>query len=863
MKFIKTIICYILFIKVHFCAYSIYPAGLDIDESIVRPSLAYSKVIYSLKNKTEPHVIIGRDRVVLGKIWNDPDNVFIVFKGSSTTSDWVRNLQCGLSEEGIHKGFDLIVNSAMIQVSRILSSDEFKEKSLIFTGHSLGGAIATLMAYRIAEKGSTSLDISNRIKVLAFCAPKLCNRMFATRVNRLLGEQNILCFGDDCDLVPHQSFASTEFARPGLFLGISSRVLDTIGVLHSSRSAKQMLFSMAKSIVLSTHQIPNVSSVLLSISREKDRRSLVAAKLSHFTPPVGCTTYTPPEDEEGEDCPDPVTSSSSDAEKFQDVLQSVQSKIDELSSSLLDSFGSDMPRIILIGDTGVGKSTLLDLLLGRHVVPAVDEEYEPVLTTLPDSEVDSAVHAGRKVRVVHSDTGEVFTNDSTEEPAIVTIEGFEYFDMPGFRDRRGVEAELLNAYFYKKVFNSSGDIKILYVFNYNTLSTSYMRGKDFLEQLKSLSNLFTGEEWYNDGSIHFLINRVPSSTPVRGIVARMKKLANDFEFDANLRPAQKLLSEMLDHQTQFFSILREGETSLDLSDIMRSMQFTRFDLNEVILSEGTRKFVQRYFESILQTYVQEYIGSISVGSGSQALVDAYRRISTSGLLRHLDTKEVGLLEEMYPSIYKNLRDLFVSNFDTQQERMRSFFLHLAHKTFINELRHKSLAEFSHYEEKLLNTRMGEQFDHGEYLQRLKDLESGHSFFIEKGFNRAEICHIFERCYSNFDVLIDKIKNIDKLGIAELRGVTVHSLLQLTDDDIATITQDKVQQDIIKEAIIEVKKMQNLHVEFINEAEEEQESFLEYVSNTVCEFWDAYGDRIINIGGQIISTLILSRFGITL
>ena len=862
MKFIKTIICYILFIKVHFCAYSTFPLGLDIDERIVRPSLAYSKVIYSLKNKTEPHVIIGRDRGVLGKIWNDLDNVFIVFKGSSTASDWVRNLQCGLSEEGIHKGFDLIVNSAIIQVSRILSSDEFKEKSLIFTGHSLGGAIASLMAYRIAEKGSTSLDISNRIKVLAFCAPKLCNRMFATRVNRLLGEQNILCFGDDCDLVPHQSFASTEFARPGLFLGISSRVLDTIDVLHSSRSAKQMLFSMAKSIVLSTHQIPNVSSVLSSISREKDRRSVIAGKLSHFTPPTDFTTQTPPDDEVEEDRPDLVTTFASGAEKFQYVLQSVQSKIDELSSSLRDSFGSSMPRVVLIGNTRVGKSTILDLLLERDIVSSW-ARGQSFLTTPSDSKVDMTVHSGRRTKELQTDAGIIFTNESTEEPAVVTADSFMYFDMPGFLDRRGIERELLNTYFYKYVFDSPNDTKVLYVINYNILTASFGDGRDFLVQLNALQNLFVGEDWSVNSSVHFIINRVDQRCDTMDVYDLMRDIAKNRVFSKEYKSTQDLLTNMLDMKTPFFSILKDGETSLNLTEVVQGEAFSRFTVDESILSKSTRKFVSQYFESILQAYVQEYIGSISVGSGSQELIDAYKRISTSGLLRHLDAKETGLLEEMYPSIYKNLRDLFVSNFDIQQERMRNFFLHLAHKTFINELRHKSLAEFSHYKEKLLNTRMGEQFTLGEYLQRLKDLESGYSFFIQKGFNRAEICHIFERCHSNFDILIDKIKNIDKLGIAELNGITVYSLLQLTDDDIATITQDKVQQDIIKEAIIEVKKMQNLHADFTNEAEEEQESFLEYVSNTVCEFWDTYGDRIINIGGQIISTLILSRFGITL
>ena len=365
----------------------------------------------------------------------------------------------------------------------------------------------------------------------------------------------------------------------------------------------------------------------------------------------------------------------SKAEEFEVTLRSVQSKIDELSTSLRGSFDSDVPRVVLIGDTGVGKSTVLDLLLGRKVVSAVDEYYEPVLTTLADSEVDTSVHTGRKIKAIQTDTGVIFTNESTEEPAIVTADGCKYFDMPGFRDRKGIETELLNTYFYRRVFDSPSDTKVLYVINYNILTAPFGRGKDFLEQLKSLSNLFTGEEWYKDGSVHFVINRVPRTLPVSGIIAKMNKLANDPEFAEELKPSQQLLLKMLSADCPLFSVLNEGETTIDLDNTVQRMTPSKFTLNEMKLSTSTDKKIQGAVTVQLQKANEAYIASIPKIDDRLSLeerLDSFKRTRVDYVRNYLSSRCLGMFQTLCNTHFESCLDSFMLSLKPTQEQLHVF-----------------------------------------------------------------------------------------------------------------------------------------------------------------------------------------------
>ncbi|KAG9451700.1 hypothetical protein H6P81_004604 [Aristolochia fimbriata] len=144
-------------------------------------------------------------------------DVTVAWRGTSTRLEWVSNLTDFLvpvSSEGIpcpdphvkvESGFvNLYTDRHMVEENtqlckysargRILTEvmalvDRYKdeEMSITFTGHSLGGALALLSAYDVAEMGLNVTADGRRIPicVFSFSAPRVGNRRFKERVEGL------------------------------------------------------------------------------------------------------------------------------------------------------------------------------------------------------------------------------------------------------------------------------------------------------------------------------------------------------------------------------------------------------------------------------------------------------------------------------------------------------------------------------------------------------------------------------------------------------------------------------------------------------------------------------------------------------
>ena len=86
-------------------------------------------------------------------------HIFLGFRGTEVTS--IRDIKFDLKaviktcETGgkIHTGFDEAFSQVDVEIQQFLNQDEFKEKPLFITGHSLGGALATIAAKKLTHKG--------------------------------------------------------------------------------------------------------------------------------------------------------------------------------------------------------------------------------------------------------------------------------------------------------------------------------------------------------------------------------------------------------------------------------------------------------------------------------------------------------------------------------------------------------------------------------------------------------------------------------------------------------------------------------------------------------------------------------------
>lgn len=99
--------------------------------------------------------------------------------------------------------------------------------------------------------------------------------------------------------------------------------------------------------------------------------------------------------------------------------------------------------VIVIGDTGVGKSTILTFLSGEEMTVRYDG-LKPILEC-PNS----------AVKIGHEKYSE------TSIPNKLVIDNLAFYDCPGFRDNKGEEYEISNSFFVQRLLDIYQSVKIV------------------------------------------------------------------------------------------------------------------------------------------------------------------------------------------------------------------------------------------------------------------------------------------------------------------------------------------------------------------------------------------------------------------
>lgn len=110
--------------------------------------------------------------------------------------------------------------------------------------------------------------------------------------------------------------------------------------------------------------------------------------------------------------------------------------------------------VLVIGDTGVGKSTILSYLAGNKLIVKHNG-----LNTVIDS-IDSQ----NKLKIGHEKYSE------TTVPTKIVIEDLDFFDCSGFKDNRGDEFEISNSFFLQRLFSLYKQVKIFLIIDENYVS---------------------------------------------------------------------------------------------------------------------------------------------------------------------------------------------------------------------------------------------------------------------------------------------------------------------------------------------------------------------------------------------------------
>ncbi len=147
----------------------------------------------------------GRDIDTQGFIGANSNNMLVAFRGSEPiVEDWLSNIQF-VTDPGpfknskVHEGFQDALFPVLMQLTYALKQFEKTNQKIWVTGHSLGGALASLFAAMVLERG---LPLTG---VYTYAAPRVGDKTFEKAMDTHVRNAGALNWRivNEGDLVPH------------------------------------------------------------------------------------------------------------------------------------------------------------------------------------------------------------------------------------------------------------------------------------------------------------------------------------------------------------------------------------------------------------------------------------------------------------------------------------------------------------------------------------------------------------------------------------------------------------------------------------------------------------------------------------
>ncbi len=146
----------------------------------------------------------------------------VITRGTQTTADWISNATTGVSPGpfglGVHTGFNRIYKSVIEQIQ-----PRVPERGTVHVvGHSLGGALANLIAARLSSSGERDL------RLYTFGSPRVGLPPFSGVLQKRIGSDNmyrVFSIADPVPMVPIYPFVHTPVTAGGIRVGNTTGLL--------------------------------------------------------------------------------------------------------------------------------------------------------------------------------------------------------------------------------------------------------------------------------------------------------------------------------------------------------------------------------------------------------------------------------------------------------------------------------------------------------------------------------------------------------------------------------------------------------------------------------------------------------------
>jgi triacylglycerol lipase len=162
----------------------------------------------------------------------------VAFAGTDplVLANWITDFDIRMSASGVAEGFGLAAEAVWPKLSALIGRRSEAARPVLVTGHSLGGALAALIAHRIM--GQNVADVA---AVYTFGSPRPGNEEFAAGYNDLLGARSFrLVHGED--LVPTVAPSFLGFRHVGRRLHCERGGRFSAGTLAVDATSDEPLF---------------------------------------------------------------------------------------------------------------------------------------------------------------------------------------------------------------------------------------------------------------------------------------------------------------------------------------------------------------------------------------------------------------------------------------------------------------------------------------------------------------------------------------------------------------------------------------------------------------------------------------------
>lgn len=291
--------------------------------------------------------------------------------------------------------------------------------------------------------------------------------------------------------------------------------------------------------------------------------------------------------------------------------------------------------VLLLGETGAGKSTLANIMCGRNVEVVFYEKLGKLVIATNESN-DQDIF-----RIAHGAQSETRIPNKSKVGDVVI------YDCPGFSDSEGGVQEIVNAFYVQRLFENATYARCVLVVSASDITEK--RGKDFVEVVEHLVKVFNDIGKF-ENSMSLVMTHAPSGMTKENIKNCIDEILKKPKISDDARDMMEYLSKSIH---SFFAPSEEGEElpKYDfLQDIVRSGEYLKSssDLANIAVSEESVLHARDLLETSLHKL------KAVVGAVVESMDELYVYIEDG----HYNNQLINAYSELVkPCIPSDLKDL--------------------------------------------------------------------------------------------------------------------------------------------------------------------------------------------------------------